>query len=329
MYIGRAGRTRAGKCYRLYSQKTFEQMADAPDPEIQRSNLHSVILDMIRLGVANPLEFDYMDSPPKKIIFEAMEHLQELGALDKKLSLTGEGMLMSEFPLDPQLSKVLIASITLGVLQEVLKIVSMLSTQHQSLFLREKDVRELSEEKKRRLERMEGDHYTFLYIFDTWAQNKFSEVWCEQNYIQFRHMTEAKDIRRQLKGILQRKYSPEQLAVECPNHKVKENIGRAFTAGYFRQLAMKRPVGRAAYQIFSLDGRASTSGGAAGKTETFLHPSSALFKAKTPPKWIIYHEVLRTTKAFMSQAFTIEPIWVKEGAPEFAQKVENYFKVTL
>lgn len=313
---GRAGRTRAGKCYRLYSEQEFRNMDQATSPEITRCNLESVILDIITLGIPNPLDFEFMDPPQSVAIAEAVEHLQELSALDADINLTYNGKRMSEFPLDPSLAKVVLESDKLNCSSEVLKIVALLSTQYQNLFSRSKRDRHLSKSSQDMFNMPDdGDFISLLQVYNAWLNTQQSEKWCENLYIQYRILSEAEEIRTQLSDILySRGISTSAQSVRgCSSNvpgNVHENIRRAFTAGFFRRVAKKKPTGHA-YQILADHNSLGEN--------VYLHPSSGLFFKK--PRWVIYHEVMKTTKTFMRGVIPIDPAWIKEYAPEYASKL--------
>lgn len=199
---GRAGRTQPGKCYRLYSEESYILFKDAPQPDIQRSNVEFVVLDLLAMGVDNPTKFEFVDSPPVAAIGEALISLRELSALDATLTLTPLGRQMAGYPLDPPLAKVLITSAKLGCSKEILKIVSLLSTQHQHLFVRNKRNRDTIFKTKQSFNAPEGDHLTLLRIYDQWISNNYSEEWCAINFINFRFLVEAEDIKAQLQGLM-------------------------------------------------------------------------------------------------------------------------------
>jgi ATP-dependent RNA helicase DHX8/PRP22 len=112
---GRAGRTGEGKCFRLYTEAAFKnEMLPNTIPEIQRTNLSNTVLTLKAMGVNDLLGFDFMDPPPVQTLVTALQMLYSLGALDEEGLLTRQGRKMAEFPLDPQLSKMLIASVDLG-----------------------------------------------------------------------------------------------------------------------------------------------------------------------------------------------------------------------
>ena len=125
---GRAGRTRSGKCFRLYTEDSYnKELIDNSYPEILRSNLAGVVVQMKRLGIKDLVHFDLMDPPAPETLMRALELLNQLGALDDYGELTDLGNLMSDFPLEPMLAKMLISSVKLKCSEEVLTLVAMLS----------------------------------------------------------------------------------------------------------------------------------------------------------------------------------------------------------
>lgn len=125
---GRAGRTKPGKCFRLYTEKAFkEEMQENTYPEILRSNLGSVVLQLKKLGIDDLVHFDFMDPPAPETLMRALELLNYLGALDDEGDITDLGGMMAEFPLDPQLAKMVIASCDHNCSNEILSITCMLS----------------------------------------------------------------------------------------------------------------------------------------------------------------------------------------------------------
>ncbi|KAF1406277.1 Pre-mRNA-splicing factor ATP-dependent RNA helicase DHX15, partial [Spheniscus mendiculus] len=125
---GRAGRTRPGKCFRLYTEKAYKtEMQDNTYPEILRSNLGSVVLQLKKLGIDDLVHFDFMDPPAPETLMRALELLNYLAALNDDGDLTELGSMMAEFPLDPQLAKMVIASCDYNCSNEVLSITAMLS----------------------------------------------------------------------------------------------------------------------------------------------------------------------------------------------------------
>ncbi|KAL7672579.1 hypothetical protein ACOME3_007463 [Neoechinorhynchus agilis] len=154
---GRAGRTRPGKCFRLYTEKAYKtEMQENTYPEILRSNLGSVVLQLKKLGIDDLVHFDFMDPPAPETLMRALELLNYLGALDDEGELTNLGRIMAEFPLDPQLSKMVLASCDFKCSNEILSITSMLSVPQ--CFVRPNEAKKAADEAKSRFAHIDGDH---------------------------------------------------------------------------------------------------------------------------------------------------------------------------
>ena len=200
---GRAGRTGPGKCYRLYTEAAFRnEMMPNPIPDIQRSNLAYTILMLKAMGINDLLNFDFMDPPPPQTMLNALENLYALSALDDEGLLTRLGRQMADFPMEPSLAKMVIASVQLGCSDEILSIVAMLSVQ--SVFYRPKEKQGQADSKKAKFHQPEGDHLTLLTVYNGWKAANFSNPWCYENFIQARSMRRAQDVRKQLLGIMDR-----------------------------------------------------------------------------------------------------------------------------
>ena len=182
---GRAGRTGPGKCYRLYTETAFRgEMLSTSIPEIQRTNLGNVVLQLKAMGINDLLGFDFMDPPPLATMIGAMQALFALAALDDEGLLTRLGRKMAEFPLEPNLSKMLITSVDIGCADEILTIVSMLSVE--TPFYRPKEKQAQADMKKAKFFQPEGDHLMLLAIYEAWKTSKFSNPWCYENFLQAR-----------------------------------------------------------------------------------------------------------------------------------------------
>lgn len=292
---GRAGRTGPGKAYRLYTERSYrDEMLTTPVPEIQRTNLASTVLQLKAMGINDLLSFDFMDAPPPESLIMALEQLHSLSALDDEGLLTRLGRRMAEFPMEPQLSKMLIMSVHLGCSEEILTIVSMLSVQN--VFYRPKDKQALADQKKAKFNQPEGDHLTLLAVYNSWKNNKFSNAWCYENFVQIRTLKRAQDVRKQLLGIMDRHKLD---VVSCG--KTTARVQKAICSGFFRNAAKKDP--QEGYRTL-VDGQV-----------VYIHPSSALFNRQ--PEWVVYHELVQTTKEYMREVTTIDPKWMVEFAPAF------------
>lgn len=292
---GRAGRTGPGKCYRLYTERAYrDEMLPTAVPEIQRTNLASTLLSLKAMGINDLLSFDFMDAPPTETLITAMEQLHSLSALDDEGLLTRLGRRMAEFPLEPMLSKVLIMSVQLGCSEEILTVVSMLSVQN--VFYRPKDKQAIADQRKAKFHQPEGDHLTLLAVYNSWKNNKFSNPWCFENFVQARTLRRAQDVRKQLLGIMDRHKLD---VVTCGKNTAK--VQKAICSGFFRNAAKKDP--QEGYRTL-VDSQV-----------VYIHPSSALFNRQ--PDWVIYHELVLTTKEYMREVTTCDPKWFVELAPSF------------
>ncbi|KAI9821666.1 MAG: DEAH-box ATP-dependent RNA helicase prp22 [Pycnora praestabilis] len=292
---GRAGRTGPGKCFRLYTEAAFQsEMLPTSIPEIQRQNLSTTILMLKAMGINDLLHFDFMDPPPTNTMLTALEELYALSALDDEGLLTRLGRKMADFPMEPALAKVLIASVELGCSDELLSIVAMLPVQ--TVFYRPKEKQTQADQKKAKFHDPHGDHLTLLNVYNGWKTSKFSNPWCFENFIQARSMRRVQDIREQLVSIMER-YKHQ--VVSCGRNTMK--VRQALCSGFFRNAARKDPA----------EGYKTLTEG----TPVYMHPSSALFGK--PAEHVIFHTLVLTTKEYMHYTTGIEPKWLVEAAPTF------------
>lgn len=297
---GRAGRTGPGKCYRLYTEHAFKtEMLPTNIPEIQRTNLGNVVLQLKAMGINDLLGFDFMDPPPVATLVGALETLYALGALDEEGLLTRLGRKMAEFPLEPNLSKMLILSVDLGCSEEILTITAMLSVENP--FYRPKDKQAQADMRKAKFHQAEGDHLTLLAVYRGWEASKFSSPWCFENFVQARSMRRAQDVRKQLVTIMDRY---RLLLISAgKNYKL---ICKAITAGFFTNTAKKDPS--EGYRTL------------VDQNPVYIHPSSALFNKN--PEYVIYHELVLTTKEYMRSIMVIDAKWLTELAPNFYKSAD-------
>lgn len=293
---GRAGRTGPGKCYRLYTEAAFRnEMLPNPIPDIQRQNLASTILSLKAMGINDLLHFEFMDPPPAQTMLTALESLYALSALDDEGLLTRLGRKMADFPMDPPMAKMLITSVDMGCSEEMLSIVAMLSIPN--VFYRPKDKQAQADAKRAKFFQPEGDHLTLLTVYNAWVASRFSMPWCMDNFIQGRALRRAQDVRKQLVGIMD---SYHHDILSCGSNYTR--VRRAICSGYFRNAAKRDP--QEGYRTL-----------AEGGGNVYLHPSSSLFHR--PPEYVVYHEVVMTSKEYMREVTAIEPKWLVEVAPRF------------
>ncbi|CAM6098024.1 unnamed protein product [Calypogeia fissa] len=292
---GRAGRTGPGKCYRLYTESAFRnEMLPTTVPEIQRINLGMTTLNMKAMGINDLLSFDFMDPPPPQALISAMEQLYSLGALDEEGLLTKLGRKMAEFPLDPPQSKMLLASVDLGCSDEILTIISML--QAQNIFYRPREKQAQADQRRAKFFQPEGDHLTLLAVYEAWKAKNFSGPWCFDNFVQSRSLRRAQDVRKQLLSVMDR-YKLDVVSAGKNFTKIR----KAICAGFFFHAARKDP--QEGYRTL------------VENQPVYIHPSSALFQRQ--PDWVIYHELVMTTKEYMREVTLVDPKWLVELAPGF------------
>ena len=201
---GRAGRVGPGKCFRLYTSWAYQHELERETvPEIQRTNLGNVVLLLKSLGINDLVNFDFMDPPPHEALILALEQLYALGALNHKGELTKLGRRMAEFPTEPMLSKAILASETYKCTEEMLTIVSMCGL-NASVFYRPKDKAVHADNAKQNFHHEDGDQMMLLNVYNRWAETDFSQQFCQENFIQYRSMKRARDIRDQMAGLCER-----------------------------------------------------------------------------------------------------------------------------
>ncbi|KAM0791034.1 Cyclin-dependent kinase catalytic subunit [Microbotryomycetes sp. NB124-2] len=303
---GRAGRVGPGKCFRLYTKHAYMHELDEDTvPEIQRTNLGTVVLMLKSLGINDLLGFDFLDPPPGDTLVRAFDLLYALGALNDRGELTKLGRRMAEFPMDPALSKAILASEKYHCTEEILTIVSMLS-ESGSLFYRPKQKKLEADTARQNFVRPGGDHFTLLNVWDQWQESGFSVSWTYEHFIQIKSLTRVRDIRDQLVQLCER----VEIFVEGnPNSSDILPIQKAICAGYFQNT-----------------GRLNRSGDGYRTVKTnqtvHIHPSSSMFQHQPPPKVVLWYELVLTSREYARQVMEIKSEWLLEVAPHYFKKTE-------
>lgn len=269
---GRAGRTQPGKCFRLYTEESFQALDDALPPEIQRSNLAPLILQMKALGIDNIARFEYLTPPPAELMIRGLELLYSLGALDDYARLTKPlGVQMAELSVEPMMAKVLLRASSFGCLSEILSIAAMTSLQG-SVWIYHDDKKKPTETARRKFAAEEGDHLTLLNVYHGFVtKGKKEAKWCKENYLNYKSLTRAVSIRNQLRAYLERFDINVQESLSAPDVRraggpdKAEQIRRCLTTGYFAHAARMQP-----------DGSFKTVNG----TTSWAHPSSLMFVSR-------------------------------------------------
>ncbi len=331
---GRAGRLEHGVCIRLYSEESFAARRAYAEPELLRSNLAGVILQMLALRLGNIREFPFIDPPGAQAIREGEKLLRELGAVDDNLNLTRLGKEMATLPIEPQTARMLLQAHRERVLPEMLVIASGLSIQ---------DPREIPSEEKEKARQMhsafisrESDYVTLLNIWNAYhtrwdelrTENKMRKF-CKQHFLSFVRMREWRDIHQQLTSILRDsgKYDVDRETILRTTQTVEAPEVAAEPAFRLNRPQAEKEQSTSAYES-SLDygaiHRALLSGylnciaeqkekkvyKAAGGKEVTIFPGSGL--AKRSGKWILAGEQVETSKLYARKVANIQPEWLEK-----------------
>lgn len=314
---GRAGRTRPGKCFRLYTEQTYNALEEATYPELSRSNLAPVILQLLNLGITNIIRFDYLSAPPSPLITRALDLLYSLGALDANARLTKPlGARMAELPLEPMLSKSLLqaAEPEFDCLSEMLTIAAMMTLQGNAFVSHDGNKKQL-DNARRRFAVTEGDHITLYNVYEAFIKAGIQNVqWCRDNCLNHKSMVKAISVRKQLAAYMDRFGVKENALLSSSSGALRvggiplaERVRRCLTTGFFAHAARMKA-----------DGSFTTVN---GKTTLWAHPSSLFFHRKA--EWVVYTEILATKdKIFIKDLSTVEMDWLTQYAPEF-YKIRN------
>lgn len=284
---GRAGRTGPGKAYHLYTELAFkDELYIQTIPEIQRTNLANTVLLLKSLGVRDLLDFDFMDPPPQDTITTSLFDLWALGALNNIGDLTPMGKRMTAFPMDPSLAKLIITSEDYGCSDEMVTIVSMLSVP--SVFYRPKERQEESDAAREKFFVPESDHLTLLHVYTQWKSNGHSDGWCIRHFLHPKALRRAKEIREQLTDIMG---VQKMELMSCGTD--WDVIRKCICSGYYHQAAKVKGIG----EYINL--RTSVT--------VQLHPTSSLYGLGYLPDYVVYHELILTSKEYMSTVTAVEP----------------------
>ncbi|CAL9225136.1 unnamed protein product [Arabidopsis halleri] len=272
-------------------------------PEMQRSNLVSTVIQLKALGIDNILGFDWPAPSSPQAMIRALEVLYSLQILDDDAKLTSPtGFQVAELPLDPMISKIILASSELGCSEEIITIAAVLSIQ--SIWVISWGVQKEQDEAKLRFAAAEGDHVTFLNVYKGFHESKKPSQWCHNNFLNYQSMKKVVEIRDQLKRIARR------LGITLKScDRDMEAVRKAVTAGFFANACHLEPHSNGVFKTIR------------GSEEVYIHPSSVLFRVN--PKWVVYQSIVSTERQYMRNVVTIDPSWLTEVAPHFYQNRQN------
>ncbi|OXA52772.1 putative ATP-dependent RNA helicase DHX35 [Folsomia candida] len=297
---GRAGRTKPGKVYRLYPEHEYEKLPTATCPEIQRNDLAQTVLQLKALGIDNIVRFNFPSPPPAKNLICAVELLYALGALDSRGNLTSPlGEQMSEFPLPPTFSKMLLTSGEYGCAEEITTIAALL--QVETVFQAPWGQNAMKARMtKRKFEVAEGDLLTLLNVYTAYMEAGKTKHFCSQNFLHYKRLRRAEEIKKQMLKMLHRFKVPIE---SCKG--IIEPIIKCICAGFFPN---------AVYLHHSGYHRTVR-----GDLPVFVHPTSLLYTLPQP-QWLLFTEIIHTTHIYMRDLTVVQPQWLEELAPHFYKK---------
>jgi pre-mRNA-splicing factor ATP-dependent RNA helicase DHX15/PRP43 len=292
---GRAGRTRPGKCFRLYTEEAFKkELIEQSYPEILRSNLASTVLELKKLGIDDLVHFDLMDPPAPETLMRALEELNYLACLDDEGELTALGRMASDYPLDPALAVMVLSSPEFYCSNEILSLTALLSVPQ--IFVRPASNRKRADEMKDLFAHPDGDHLTMLNVYHAFKSPEAQanpKQWCHDHFMSYRALQQADNVRLQLKRIMERQ-EIELMSTPFEDRKYYENIRRALVAGFFMQVA-KRDASGKMYTTVKDD------------QNVLLHPSCVL---QQDSEWVLYNEFVLTSKNYIRTVTAVKPEWL-------------------
>ncbi len=307
---GRCGRTEPGTCVRLYTQDDHDRRDEFTAPEIQRTNLAGVILQMRALNLGDPREFPFLEPPESRRIGEAYDTLYELRAVDEQQQITALGEQMARLPIDPRLARMLIESREQGALPEALIIASALETQDPRE--RPAEARDAADAKHSRFSDKGSDFITLLNLWDYYHTQKDRlsrsqlRKLCAAEFINFMRMNEWTDTHRQLRDAAR----DMGWKVGSPSRERKPDaLHRSILAGCLTTVGKRHDQG----------GFASPHAGV-----FHIHPGSSV--SGKGAAWVVSAELVRTTRLYARLCATIDGAWVEELAPHLIER--SYSDVT-
>lgn len=297
---GRAGRTSAGICYRLYPEAAMQRLPLTTPPEITRTDLTTPILQLKSLGIDDLMKFEWVSGPPAETVLRALEGLVAAGMVGEDGRLTVVGEKVAECPVEVNVARMLFASKDYSCGEEMLTIAAMTAIQD-VFIIPEGAAGALAELERRKFTAEEGDHLTLLNAYNAFTRYGRSASWCKSHALSFRAMSRAVSIRSQLKKYMQRFGLPLQ---SCEGD--AKRLRECLVSGYWRNGAR-----------WMADG---TYRSVRGNVVLHVHPHSVLFTRKPRSGWVLFHEMEETKKTQIRILTEIEPDWLLNYGHSFRDK---------
>lgn len=306
---GRCGRVSDGICIRLYSEEDFIARSEFTDPEILRTNLATVILQMLALGLGNIRDFPFVQPPDNRNINDGLRLLEELAAVKQskdETQLTKVGRSLAKFPVDPRLAKMVLSSIELGCIEQVLIITAALSIQDPKERPHEKQ--QAADEKHSRFKDKTSDFISFVKLWryieeqqKALSGNQFRKL-CQKEYLSYIRIREWQDIVSQLK------YALKDMGVQVTS--INEESESAF------DIVHQALLSGLLSHIGQLDENREYKG--ARNSRFYIFPGSGV--AKKSPKWIMATELVETSRLFGRTVAKIDVNWLESLAGHLVKK---------
>ncbi len=293
---GRCGRTGPGTCLRLYSEEDYLGRPEFTRPEIQRSNLAEVILQMISLGLGDPRRFPFLDPPSPRAISDGFRQLHELGAIDARDRLTERGRIMARLPLDPRIARIIIEGANQNSLRETIIICAALSIQDPRMRPAEKE--KLADQAQAQFIDKQSDFLSLLNIWNSWqefSKGTFSSSklrkFCTTHYLSWQRMREWFDIHEQINRLLK----PIKGFVSNSEPASYAAIHMALASGFLRNIGRKKEK-----NLYTVS----------GGREVTIFPGSCLYNKKNVA-WIIAADFIETSRLFARTTALIDEQWLE------------------
>lgn len=310
---GRCGRVAEGICIRLYSEADFDARSAFTDPEILRTNLASVILQMVSLGLGNIEAFPFLQPPDSRNINDGIRLLEEIGALSKEhtngrnqgndhLSLSTIGKQISTLPIDPRLARMVIEAKENGALKQLLIITAALSIQDPRE--RPLDAQQKSDAAHQRFLDKTSDFIAFVNLWDylqeqqkALSSSRFRKL-CREQFLNYMRVREWQDLYAQLTQVL------KEQGIEIHDNEANwDNVHQSILSGLLSHIGFKENNNEFA---------------GARNSKFYVFPGSAL--SKKPPKWVMVSELVETSRLFGRVAAKIDPAWIEPLAGNLVKK---------
>ncbi|NHA66811.1 ATP-dependent RNA helicase HrpA [Phycicoccus flavus] len=309
---GRCGRVAPGVCVRLYSQEDLEAREEFTEPEIQRTSLASVILQMTALGLGDVARFPFVDPPDARQVADGVRLLEELGAFSaeergpgrhrgRARRLTRTGRALARMPLDPRLARMVVEAGRLGCTREVLVLVAALSIQDPRERPADKEAQADQQHARFKDERSDFAAYLALWRYLKGQQKELSHSafrrMCKNEYLHYLRIREWQDLHAQLRrAARQAKIDPDRATAAKDAEPDWDTVHRALLAGLLSHVGVRDEVRRD-----YLGARGARFG---------INPGSTLFRRK--PEYVMAGELVETTRLWARTVATIDPEWAEE-----------------